>query len=83
MLLHYEHAKILLNLDSLEEWRHILWLKFAKKGNKKNNLRDLFLENEKNTQDINKISEKKYKVQHANTEDKKNNVKMFNHDARM
>ena len=30
----YENAKIILNLDSLKERRHILCLKFAKKWNK-------------------------------------------------
>ena len=36
----YENAKIMLNLDLLEERRHILCLKFAKNGIKNNNLNE-------------------------------------------
>ena len=45
--INYENSKIKLNLDSLEERRHISCLKFAKNGIKNNNLSDLFLENDK------------------------------------
>ena len=43
--INYEDAKIVLNMDSLEEQRHILCLKFAtqKNGIKTNNLNDLCL----------------------------------------
>ena len=84
--INYENAKIILNLDSLEERRHILCLKFAKNGIKHNNLNDLFPENDK----IHKMKTRaveKYKVQHANTERlKKSSIiamqKMLNHDTR-
>ena len=74
-------------MDSLEEQRQILCLKFAKKnGIKNNNLNDLFPENDK----IHKMKTRaveKYKVQHANTERfKKSSIiamqKMLNHDTR-
>ena len=45
--INYENAKVILNLDSLEERRHILCLIFAKNGIKHNNLNDLFPENDK------------------------------------
>ena len=84
--INYENAKIILNLDSLEERRHILCLKFAKNGIKHNNLNDLFPENDK----IHKMKTRaveKYKVQHANTERfKKSSIIamqiMLNHDTR-
>ena len=60
----YENAKIVLNLDSLNEQRHILCLKFSKNGIKNNNLNDLFLEKDR----INKMKTRaveKYKVQNA------------------
>ena len=64
--INYKNAKILLNLDSLEEQRHILCLKFEKNGMKNNNLNDLFPENDK----IHKMKTRaveKYQVKHANT----------------
>ena len=84
--INYENAKIILNLDSLEERRHILCLKFAKNGIKNNNLNDLFPENDKIHQMKTRTVEK-YKVQHANTERfKKPSIiamqKMLNHDTR-
>ena len=66
--INYENAKIILNLDSLEERRHISCLKFAKNGIKNNSLNEPFPENEK----IHKMKTRaveKYKVQHAITEE--------------
>ena len=63
----YESAKIILNLDSIEERRQILCLKFVKNGIKNNNLNKLFPENDKINR-IQKRAVKKYKVKHANTE---------------
>ena len=84
--INYENAKIILNLDSLEERRQILCLKFAKNGIKNNNLNDLFPENDK-THKMKTRAVEKYKVQHANTERlKKSSIivmqKMLNHDTR-
>ena len=50
------------NLDSLEEQRHILCLKFSKNGIKHNNLNDLFPENDK-THKMKTRAVEKYKVQ--------------------
>ena len=74
-------------MDSLEERRHILCLKFAKIGIKNNNLNDLFPENDK-THRMKTRAVEKYRVQHANTERFKNSSiiamqKMLNHDARI
>ena len=74
------------HLDSLEERRQILCLKFAKNGIKNNNLNDLFPENDK-THKMKTRAVEKYKVQHANTERfKKSSIiamqKMLNHDTR-
>ena len=62
-------------MDSLEERRHILCLKFAKNGIKNNNLNDLFSENDK-THRMKTRAVKKYKVQHANTERLRNSGEM-------
>ena len=48
--INYENEKIILNLKSLEERRHMLNLKFSKNGIKYNGLNDLFPENEKYTE---------------------------------
>ena len=78
--------KIILNLDSLEEQRQIVCLKFAKNGIKNNNFNDLFPENDK-THKMEIKAVEKCKVQHANTERfKKSSIitmqKMLNHDTR-
>merc|ERR1711954_563652 len=60
--INYENAKTILNLDSLEERRHILCLKFAKNGIKKKNLNDLFPEKKKKKKKKKKpITQKKKK----------------------
>ena len=83
----YENTKIILNLDSLEERRHILCLKNAKNGIKNNNLNEFFPKKDK-THKMKTGAVEKYKIQHANTDRLKTSSrkalqKMLNHDAKM
>ena len=83
----YENAQIILNLDSLEQRRNLLYLKFAKSGLKNKNLNDLFPTNNKEHK-MNTRSNEKFKVQFANTERfKKSSIitmqKMLNEDEKL
>ena len=64
---HYENALFLTNLESLQERRNILNLKFAQSGLKYNKLNDLLTENEKKHK-MEMRNVEKYEVQFANTE---------------
>ena len=72
--INYENAKIILNLDSLEERRQILCLKFAKNGIKNNNLNDLFPENDRKS-----TTRRREKIQQQQNNRKKHNNKPQNH----
>ena len=63
----YENALFLTNLESLQERRNILNLKFAQSGLKYNKLNDLLPENEKKHK-MEMRNVEKYEVQFANTE---------------
>ena len=62
----YENSLNLLNIESLQERRKVLTLKFAKNGIKYNNLKDLLPEQE-NLRNIETRHQDKYKVNVANT----------------
>ena len=67
----YESALMSLNLDSLEDRRKVLTLKFAKAGIKHEKLNDLLQENVKN-HEMKTRGNEKYDVTFANTERLKN-----------
>ena len=60
-----------LNLESLQERRKYLCLKFAKNGTQHDKLKELFPENDK-THGMKTRNPEKYKVQYANTDRLKN-----------
>ena len=80
----YENSLNLLNIESLQERREIMTLKFAKNGIKYNNLKDLLPEQE-NLRNIETRHQDKYKVNFANTDRLKNSSiismqNLLNHD---
>ena len=82
----YENAILKLNLDTLENRRKELILRFAKNGIKKNTLNDLFPLNDKK-HEMNKRSNEKYAVDFAFTDRMKNGSvitmqKLLNEDAK-
>ena len=82
----YENAILKLNLDTLENRRKELILRFAKNGIKKNTLNDLFPLNDKKHV-MNKRSNEKYAVDFAFTDRMKNGSvitmqKLLNEDAK-
>ena len=72
----YSNALIKLNLETLEERRNMLSLKFAKAGLKHKTLDDLFPEQKKHDS-IQTRNHEKYKVNFANTERLKNSSIIF------
>ena len=80
----YENALNLLDLDSLEERRKKMCLKFAKNGIKNKTLNDLFPINEKMHQ-MKTRENNKFKVNFANTDKLKKcyiNANLLNEDAK-
>ena len=73
------HKKALnvLNLDTLEDRREILSLKFAKKCLENDKMKNMFPLNEKRHQ-MNMRKIEKYKVQYSNTERLKNSANIQN-----
>ena len=63
----YDNALMILNMESLQERREALTLKFAKSGIKHNKLNDLLPLNKK-SHVMNTRSNEQYKVEFANTE---------------